>query len=98
MSGFRVTFVREPIPEPTEWRYDEPHHVIAIYEGGQMRRKEVEFERGPHQRKLPRTADVMVIPAGVFEPYDSFFAICARFRRRRNITLAYSGRTWSRGT
>ncbi|MGC7228980.1 AraC family transcriptional regulator, partial [Mycobacteroides abscessus subsp. abscessus] len=39
---------------------------IAIYEGGQMRRKEVEFERGPHQRKLPRTADVMVIPAGVF--------------------------------
>lgn len=66
MSGFRVTFVREPIPEPTEWRYDGPHHVIAIYAGGQMRRKEVEFERGPHQRKLPRTADVMVIPAGVF--------------------------------
>lgn len=64
MSGFRVTFVRESIPEPTEWRYDEPHHVIAIYEGGQMRRKEVEFERGPHQQKLPRTADVMVIPAG----------------------------------
>lgn len=64
ISGFNVTFVRESISEFTEWRYDEPHHVIAVYESGQMRSKEVEFDRGPFQQKLPKSADVMVIPAG----------------------------------
>ncbi|MUM16636.1 AraC family transcriptional regulator [Mycobacterium sp. CBMA 623] len=64
LSGFQFTFVRESIPDLTEWRYHEPHHVIAVYEGGQMCKKEVEFDSGPFQRKLPKTADVMVIPAG----------------------------------
>lgn len=64
MSGLDFSFISEPITRPTDWVFDEPHHVIAIYTGGLVRAKETDFDRGPIRRDLPKKGDVLVIPAG----------------------------------
>ncbi|WP_078289405.1 AraC family transcriptional regulator [Mycobacterium sp. D16R24] len=64
MGELQVTFVSEPIAEPTEWYFDEPHHVVAVYQGGQIRTKELDFGGGLSRRYLPKIGDVLVVPAG----------------------------------
>lgn len=64
MSGLSFEFVNAPITTPTEWLFDESHHVIAIYTGGLVQAKETDFDRGPIRRDLPRKGDILVIPAG----------------------------------
>ncbi|SKU56814.1 Probable transcriptional regulator, AraC family [Mycobacteroides abscessus subsp. massiliense] len=54
MSGLGFEFISEPIPTATDWLFDEPHHVIAIYTGGLVRVEETDFDRGPIRRDLPR--------------------------------------------
>lgn len=64
MSGLGFEFISEPITTATDWLFDEPHHVIAIYTGGLVQVKETDFDRGPIRRDLPRKGDILVIPAG----------------------------------
>lgn len=64
MNGLDFSFISEPIARPTDWVFDEPHHVIAIYTGGLVRTKETDFDRGPIRRDLPKKGDILVIPAG----------------------------------
>ncbi|MBV0917965.1 helix-turn-helix transcriptional regulator [Mycobacteroides chelonae] len=64
MSGLAFDFISATITRPTDWLFDEPHHVIAIYTGGLVRSKETDFNRGPIRRDLPKKGDILVIPAG----------------------------------
>ncbi|UNB56369.1 AraC family transcriptional regulator [Mycolicibacterium sp. YH-1] len=64
LSDLEFDFISEQIAKPTDWVFDEPHHVIAIYTGGLVRAKETEFDRGPLHRDLPKVGDILVIPAG----------------------------------
>lgn len=65
MSDLEFGFISETIVKPTDWVFDGPHHVLAIYTGGVVRSKETEFDRGgPSHRTLPQIGDILVVPAG----------------------------------
>ncbi|QRY46706.1 helix-turn-helix transcriptional regulator [Mycolicibacterium boenickei] len=65
LSDLEFGFVSEKIVKPTDWVFDAPHHVLAIYTGGLVRSKETEFDRGgPSHRTLPKIGDILVVPAG----------------------------------
>ncbi|TDZ41940.1 helix-turn-helix transcriptional regulator [Mycobacteroides franklinii] len=64
MSNLQVTFISESIAEPTEWYFRGPHHIVAVYQGGHIRTKELEFDRGLSRHYLPKAGDVLVVPAG----------------------------------
>ncbi|SHS95009.1 helix-turn-helix transcriptional regulator [Mycobacteroides abscessus] len=64
LGELQITFVSEPIVEPTEWYFDEPHHVVAVYQGGRILSKEIDFVDGLSRRYLPKVGDVLVVPMG----------------------------------
>ncbi|WP_280834717.1 helix-turn-helix transcriptional regulator [Mycolicibacterium frederiksbergense] len=57
-------FVSEQITAPTDWCFEEPHHVIVVHRSGQLKSLEVVFDRGPSGQAVPQVGDVWVIPAG----------------------------------
>lgn len=63
-GGVDFRFVSERIAAPTDWCFEEPHHVVVVHRGGRMQSMEIEFERGPSGRTVPQVGDVWVIPAG----------------------------------
>lgn len=64
MNNLEFEFISESISNTRDWLFEASHHVIAIYTGGHVRAKETDFDRGPLQRNLPKSGDVLVIPAG----------------------------------
>ncbi len=62
-QGIDFRFVSEQITTPTDWCFEEDHHVVVVHRGGRLRSMEVEFERGPSGPHTPRVGDVWVIPA-----------------------------------
>lgn len=62
-QGIDFRFVSEQVTTPTDWCFEEDHHVVVVHRGGQLRSMEIEFERGPSGPHTPRVGDIWVIPA-----------------------------------
>lgn len=58
-----VLAATENLGLPTDWAFEEDHHVIVIHLGGRLDRMECEFSVGPSGRALPSRGDVWMIPA-----------------------------------
>ncbi|MDF2583820.1 MAG: Transcriptional regulator, AraC family [Mycobacterium sp.] len=63
LQGLDFRFVAETVSAPTDWCFQEPHHVFVIHRRGDLTSMEIEFQNGPSGRVLPRVGDVWVIPA-----------------------------------
>jgi AraC family transcriptional regulator len=63
LQGMDFRFVAETVTAPTDWCFQEPHHVFVIHRRGDLKFMEIEFQSGPSGRCLPRVGDVWVIPA-----------------------------------
>lgn len=63
LHGLDFRFVAEAVAAPTDWCFQEPHHVFVIHRRGDLTSMEIEFQDGPSGRALPRVGDVWVIPA-----------------------------------
>lgn len=63
LQGMDFRFVAETVSAPTDWCFQEPHHVFVIHRRGDLSSMEIEFQNGPSGRMLPRVGDVWVIPA-----------------------------------
>lgn len=64
VQGIDFRFVSEQIAAPTDWCFEETHHVVVVHRSGRMQSMEIEFDRGPSGRTVPQVGDVWVIPAG----------------------------------
>ncbi|MGV0771756.1 AraC family transcriptional regulator [Mycobacterium syngnathidarum] len=62
-QGIDFKFVSEQIATPTDWCFEEPHHVVVVHRSGCLQSMEIEFARGPSGRTIPQVGDVWVIPA-----------------------------------
>ncbi|MEX3646609.1 helix-turn-helix transcriptional regulator [Mycolicibacterium porcinum] len=62
-QGIDFRFVSEQIAAPTDWCFEEPHHVVVVHRSGQLQSMEIEFASGPSGRTIPQVGDVWVIPA-----------------------------------
>lgn len=56
-------FISEQITTPTDWCFEEPHHVVVVHRRGRVQSMDIEFDRGPSGPHTPRVGDVWVIPA-----------------------------------
>ncbi len=63
LQGLDFRFVAETVTAPTDWCFQEPHHVFVIHRRGDLTTMEIEFHDGPSGPCLPRVGDVWVIPA-----------------------------------
>ncbi|GAB5901857.1 helix-turn-helix transcriptional regulator [Mycolicibacterium mageritense] len=63
LQGLDFRFVAEKVIAPTDWCFQEPHHIFVIHRRGDLTSMEIEFQNGPSGRALPRVGDVWVIPA-----------------------------------
>lgn len=63
IQGLDFRFVAETVTSPTDWCFQEPHHVFVVHRRGRLTSMELDFESGPSGRCLPRVGDVWVIPA-----------------------------------
>lgn len=62
-QGIDFRFISEQITTPTDWCFEEPHHVVVVHRGGRLQSMEIEFDRGPSGPHTPRVGDLWVIPA-----------------------------------
>jgi AraC family transcriptional regulator len=53
----------ENLEAPTDWAFEEDHHVIVVHLGGRLDRMDCEFSVGPSGPVLPSRGDVWMIPA-----------------------------------
>lgn len=53
----------ENLARPTDWAFEEDHHIIVVHLGGQVDRMDCEFSVGPSGSALPSRGDVWVVPA-----------------------------------
>jgi len=53
----------ENLARPTDWAFEEDHHIIVVHLGGQVVRMDCEFSVGPSGSALPSRGDVWVVPA-----------------------------------
>jgi AraC family transcriptional regulator len=58
-----VLAATENLDAPTDWAFEEDHHVIVVHLGGRLDRMECEFAVGPSGPVLPSRGDVWMIPA-----------------------------------
>jgi len=58
-----VLAATENLEAPTDWAFEEDHHVIVVHLGGRLARMECEFAVGPSGPVLPSRGDVWMIPA-----------------------------------
>ncbi|MGH3638039.1 MAG: helix-turn-helix transcriptional regulator, partial [Mycobacterium sp.] len=63
LQGLEFRFVAEAVTVPTDWCFQEPHHVFVIHRRGNLKSMEIDFQSGPSGHCLPRVGDVWVIPA-----------------------------------
>ncbi|MGW0158001.1 helix-turn-helix domain-containing protein [Mycobacterium sp. NPDC003323] len=63
LQGLDFRFVAERVTDPTDWCFQEPHHVFVVHRRGDLESMEIEFESGPSGSCLPRVGDVWAIPA-----------------------------------
>jgi AraC family transcriptional regulator len=62
-AGVDFSFVEEAISQPTDWCFDEDHHIIVVHRNGVLASMDSEFEHGPSGQILPKVGDIWVIPA-----------------------------------
>ncbi len=53
-QGIEFRFVSEQITTPTDWCFEEAHHVVVVHRGGRLHSMEIEFDRGPSGPHIPR--------------------------------------------
>ena len=58
-----VLAATENLAAPTDWAFEEDHHVIVVHLGGRLDRMECEFSVGPSGPARPARGDVWMIPA-----------------------------------
>jgi len=58
-----VLAATENLEAPTDWAFEEDHHVIVVHLGGRLDRMACEFSVGPSGPVLPSRGDVWMIPA-----------------------------------
>lgn len=58
-----VLAAAENLARPTDWAFEEDHHIVVVHLGGQLDRMDCEFSVGPSGSALPSRGDVWVIPA-----------------------------------
>lgn len=58
-----VLAATENLEAPTDWAFEEDHHVIVVHLGGRLDRMDCEFSVGPSGPALPSRGDVWMIPA-----------------------------------
>lgn len=58
-----VLAATENLEAPTDWAFEEDHHVIVVHLGGRLARMDCEFAVGPSGPVLPSRGDVWMIPA-----------------------------------
>lgn len=58
-----VLAATENLEAPTDWAFEEDHHVIVVHLGGRLDRMACEFAVGPSGPVLPSRGDVWMIPA-----------------------------------
>ena len=63
LQGLDFRFVAERVTAPTDWCFQEPHHLFVIHRRGHLKSMDIDFESGPSGQCLPRVGDVWVIPA-----------------------------------
>lgn len=62
-QGIEFRFISEQITTPTDWCFEEAHHVVVVHRGGRLQSMEIDFDRGPSGPHIPLVGDVWVIPA-----------------------------------
>ncbi|WP_309241683.1 AraC family transcriptional regulator [Mycobacterium sp. AZCC_0083] len=62
-AGVGFSFVEEAISQPTDWCFNEDHHVMVVHRNGVLASMDSEFESGPSGQILPKVGDIWVIPA-----------------------------------
>ena len=58
-----MLFATENLEAPTDWAFEEDHHIIVVHLGGRLDRMECQFSVGPSGSALPSRGDVWMIPA-----------------------------------
>lgn len=58
-----MLFATENLESPTDWAFEEDHHIIVVHLGGRLDRMECEFSVGPSGSALPSRGDVWIVPA-----------------------------------
>lgn len=58
-----VLAATENLRSPTDWTFEEEHHVVVVHLGGRLDRMECEFSVGPSGPALPARGDIWMIPA-----------------------------------
>lgn len=63
IGGIGVLAATETLATPTDWAFEEDHHIIVVHLGGRLDRMDCEFSVGPSGPALPSRGDVWMIPA-----------------------------------
>ncbi|HEV2600631.1 AraC family transcriptional regulator [Sphingopyxis sp.] len=58
-----VLAATENLASPTDWAFEEEHHVVVVHLGGRLDRMDCEFSVGPSGPAMPERGDVWMIPA-----------------------------------
>lgn len=58
-----VLTATENLEQPTDWAFEEDHHIVVVHLGGRLDQMECEFSVGPSGPVLPSRCDLWVIPA-----------------------------------
>lgn len=64
IGAFDVVAATENLAAPTDWAFEEAHHIIVVHLGGRLDRMDCEFSRGPSGPAIPARGDIWMIPAG----------------------------------
>ncbi|MBB6426078.1 AraC family transcriptional regulator [Sphingopyxis sp. JAI128] len=58
-----VLAATENLASPTDWAFEEAHHVVVLHLGGRLDRMDCEFSVGPSGPAMPARGDIWMIPA-----------------------------------
>lgn len=64
LGPFDVLAATERLGRPTDWAFEEEHHMIVVHLSGRLDRMDCEFSTGPSGTALPAPGDIWMIPAG----------------------------------
>lgn len=63
IGALGITSATERLDAPTDWAFEEDHHMIVVHLGGRVDRMDCEFSVGPSGSALPSAGDIWMIPA-----------------------------------
>lgn len=64
IEGLALTVASEDVSAPTDWCFEESHHIFVVHLAGHLNQMESVFSAGPSSNALPSIGDIWIIPAG----------------------------------